>query len=207
MAIVTVDRTPTTGRAGRTIRLLLDGSAWLRVTPDELVDLPLSEGADLGDEARAEIEEKLSRTRARLFAVRSLAARAQSSGEIRKKLEARETPPQVIEETIELAMGYRYLDDVELAGQLARGFRDRGYGRRRAAQGLSTRLLPRDLAEEALAEAFGAADEAALATAALGSRTFGDDDAARRKAVAFLARRGFSSAVAWQVVRERDRAG
>jgi regulatory protein len=204
---VTVDRTPTEGRAGRTIRLLLDGSAWLRVTREEFAELSVAEGTDLSEAAQAQIEERLSRTRARLFAVRSLAARAQSVGEIRKKLAAREIPHQVIEETIEIATGYRYLDDTELAGQLARGFRDRGYGRRRAAQGLATRLLPRELAEEALAEAFGATDETVLATAALGSRTFGEDDAGRRKAVAFLARRGFSSGVAWQVVRERERAG
>jgi regulatory protein len=207
VAIVSVDRNPTAGRAGRTIRLLLDGSAWLRVTPDELAELPLTDGTDLSDAARAEIEERLARTRARLFAVRSLAARAQSVGELRKKLEAREIPPHVIEETIELATGYRYLDDAELAGQLARGFRDRGYGRRRAARALAARLLPHELAEEALDAAFGATDEATLASAALGSRTFGEDDAGRRKAVAFLARRGFSPAVAWQVVRERERAG
>jgi regulatory protein len=207
MAIVTVDRTPTEGRAGRTIRLLLDSSAWLRVTPDELAALSLAEGADLSQAAQAQVEERLSRTRARLFAVRSLAARAQSVGEIRKKLAAREIPPDLVEETVELMTGYRYLDDAELAGQLARGFRDRGYGPRRAAQGLATRMLPRELAELALAEAFDTTDEAALATAALGSRSFGDDDAGRRKAVAFLARRGFSSAVAWQVVRGRGRDG
>ena len=111
-------------------------------------------------------------------------------GRAPQQLEAREIPHHVIEETIELALGLPYLDDAELAGQLARGFRDRGYGRRRAAQGLTARLLPRELADDALADAFGSADESALATAALGSRTFGDDDAGRRKAVAFLARRG-----------------
>lgn len=207
MAIVTVDRTPTQGRAGRTIRLLLDSSAWLRVTPEELAALSLAEGAELDRAAQVEAEERLGRTRARLFAVRSLAARAQSAGELRKKLGAREIPPALVEETIELMTDYRYLDDAELAGQLARGFRDRGYGPRRAAQGLATRLLPRELAETALSEAFATADEAALAAAALGARSFGDDDPGRRKAVAFLARRGFSSAVAWQVVRDRGRDG
>lgn len=204
MAIVTVDRTPTTGRAGRAIRLLLDDQAWLQVTADELADLPVREGTDLSEGAQAAVEEALGRTRARLFAVRSLAARAQSVAEIRKKLAAREIPEHVIDETIVLATGYRYLDDVELAGQLARGFRDRGYGRRRAAQGLTARLIARDLAQDALDEAFGSADEAVLAKAALGSRSFGVDDAGRRKAAAFLTRRGFSSSVAWQVVRGRE---
>ena len=204
---MTVDRTPTTGRAGRTIRLLLDGGAWLRVTAEELTSLPLVDGSELTESEQAEVEEALSRTRARLFAVRSLAARAQSEAELRKKLAAREIPQPIIAETIALAHDYRYLDDAELAGQLARGFRGRGYGRRRATQGLTARLLPRELVDAALDDVFGGADEAELARAALGHRSFGDDDAGRRKAVAFLARRGFSSAVAWQVIRERERAG
>ena len=96
-----------------------------------------------------------------------------------------------------------YLDDTELAGQLARGFRSRGYGRRRAALTLQRRGVPADVAEAALEEAYGEADEASLARTALGSRTVGDD-AARRRAVAFLVRRGFSSGAAWQAVRSRD---
>jgi regulatory protein len=207
MAIVTVDRTPTEGRADRTIRLLLDGSAWLRVTKEEFTELSFAEGTDLDRAAQTQVEEQLSRARARLFAVRSLAARAQSVGEIRKKLAAREIPPTLVEETIELMTGYRYLDDAELAGQVARGFRDRGYGPRRAARGLASRLLPRELADTALAEAFRTTDEAVLATAALGTRSFGDDDAGRRKAVAFLARRGFSASVSWRVVRDRGSDG
>ena len=204
---MTIDRTPTAGRAGRAIRLLLDGRAWLRVTADELAELPLSDGSELTESGQAAVEEALGRSRARLFAVRSLAARAQSEAELRKKLAARDISEVVIGETIELAREYRYLDDAELAGQLARGFRSRGYGRRRAAQGLAARLVPRELADVALDEAFGTADEANLARAALGLRSFGDDDDGRRKAAAFLARRGFSSAVAWEVIRDRERAG
>ena len=93
-----------------------------------------------------------------------------------------------------------YLDDAELAGQLARGFVARGYGRRRAATTLRRRRLPAAVVDAALEDAYGAMDEVTLARAALGSRAT-DDDVSRRRAASFLARRGFSSAAAWQAVR------
>ncbi len=142
------------------------------------------------------------RSAAAAFVVNSLAARAQSVEEIRRKLAAREVPPEVAEAVIADALELRYLDDAELAGQLARGFRSRGYGRRRASAGMRRRALPPDVVEAALDAAFGDADEATLAGAALGSRPVGDAKAERR-AVAYLLRRGFSTAAAWQAVRSR----
>ncbi len=138
---------------------------------------------------------------ARSFVVNSLAARAQSVAEIEAKLAARDVPPHVAAAVIADALELGYLDDEELAGQLARGFRTRGYGRRRAAQALRRRGLS-VVSETALDAAFGAQDEAELAAAALGSRPTGDPKA-RRNAVAFLVRRGFTPAVAWQVVAAR----
>ena len=136
------------------------------------------------------------------FVVNSLAARAQSILEIERKLRARGVPPEVADAVIAEARALRYLDDPELAGQLARGFRARGYGRRRAAAALRRRGLADADADRALDDAFGDADEAALAQAALGSRAVADP-ASERRAVAFLVRRGFSSAAAWRAVRGR----
>ena len=96
--------------------------------------------------------------------------------------------------------GYGYLDDMALAGQLARGMRSRGYGRRRAEQKLRERGLGGTCARDALDEAFGEQDEAALAREALGRRPV-TDDAERRRALAFLARRGFSAGAAWAAIR------
>jgi len=70
---------------------------------------------------------------ARAFVVNSLAARAQSVGEIERKLAARRIPSDVAKTVIDEAVRLGYLDDTELAGQLARGSRARRYGRRRAA--------------------------------------------------------------------------
>ena len=136
------------------------------------------------------------------FVVNSLAARAQSVAEIERKLAARHVPREVAEAVIAEALVLRYLDDPELAGQLARGTRARGYGRRRAAAALQRRGLPPDVSRRALDAAFEDADEVTLARAALGSRAI-DDPAAKRRAVAFLVRRGFSSEAAGRAVRER----
>ena len=189
----------------RPIALSLDGGAWLRVTADELAELGLVAGMELDEPRRGAVELALARTRARLFVVRSLTARAQSVAEIEAKLAAREVPRDVAREAVELALGYGYLDDAALAAQLARGHRSRGYGRRRAEQALGARGLPRELAQTAIDDAYGDGDEVAQAVAALGRRSFGEGDPARRKAAAFLARRGFSHSAAWSAVHARER--
>ena len=90
---------------------------------------------------------------ARAFVVNSLAARAQSVGEIARKLAARGVPSDIAETVIGEAARLGYLDDTELAGQLARGFRARGYGRRRAATAMRRRLLDPAAVETAIDEA------------------------------------------------------
>ncbi len=185
----------------RSIALRLDGMAWLRVDPEALGELGVAEGDEIDDPRRTAVEEALARVRARLFVVRSLAVKMQSAAEIEKKLAARDVPPEVARQAIERVKGYGYIDDASLAGQLARGMQARGYGRRRAEQKLRTRGLPRALADTALDEAYGDRDEVALAREALGRRAV-VDDADRRRAVAFLARRGFSAGAAWRAVRD-----
>lgn len=137
------------------------------------------------------------------FVVNSLASRAQSVAEIERKLASRGVPAEVADAVVAEASRLGYLDDAELAGQLGRGFRARGYGRRRAAIALRRRGLAAEVADRALEETFDDADESVLALAALGSRIV-DDPASRRRAVAFLARRGFSSEAVWRAVQERS---
>jgi regulatory protein len=137
------------------------------------------------------------------FVVNSLAAKAQSIAEIEAKLARRGVARDIAASVVDEAVRLGYLDDAELAGQLARGFASRGYGPRRAAAALRRRGLPPPLADAALASAYGDLDEVTLARQALGARAT-DDDAARRRAAASLARRGFSSAAAWQAVRTRE---
>lgn len=194
------DGTPTRTRR-RSIALRLDGKAWLRVEPEAFGELGVAEGDEVDEARRAAVEEALARVRARLFVVRSLAVRMQSTAEIEKKLSARDIPPEVARAAIERVAGYGYIDDASLAGQLARGMQSRGYGRRRAEQKLRSRGLSGSLAKAALSEAYDGRDEVALAREALGRRAVADD-ADRRRAITFLARRGFSARAAWKAVQE-----
>lgn len=208
MAVLAVERDDPdrARRRARTVGLRLDGAPWLRVTDQELLELGLHDGDAVDAARRAALERALQSTRARLFVVRSLAARAQSVAEIEAKLARRGVPTEIGAEAIRLALGYGYLDDARLAGELARGHRARGYGRRRAELALTSRLLSRDVAGRALAEAYDDVDETAAALAALGRRSFGEGDAGRRRAAAFLARRGFSGSAAWAAVHAREDA-
>lgn len=135
--------------------------------------------------------------------VNSLAARAQSVGEIERKLAARGVAPHVAEAVVAEAARLGYLDDTELAEQLARGYRGRRYGRRRAAVAMRRRLLDAATVDAALDEAYADADEAALALDALGGRAL-SDPGDRRRAVAFLLRRGFSPDAAWRAMRDGE---
>jgi len=193
------DRTTSTRR--RSIALRLDDRAWLRVEPEAFGELGVAAGDEIDDVRRAAVEQALARVRARLFVVRSLAVRMQSAAEIVKKLAAGDVAPEVARESIERVAGYGYIDDASLAGQLARGMQSRGYGRRRAEQKLRSRRLPGQIAEAALDEAYGGRDEISMAREALGRRAVADD-ADRRRAIAFLARRGFSARAAWKAVQE-----
>ena len=198
------DATATTRR--RSIALRLDGEAWLRVEPEVFAELGVCGGDEIDAARRAEVEDRPCPRARSTVRIRSLSAKAQSTVEIEKKLAARDVPPDIAREAIERVTGYGYLDDASLAGQLARGMRSRGYGRRRAEQKLRERGLHGPSAAAALADAYEEEDEAALALEALGRRPV-TDDADRRRALAFLARRGFSAGAAWSCIRRAGDEG
>lgn len=143
--------------------------------------------------------------RAQAFVVNSLGARAQSAAEISAKLARRGVTPDVAAEVVRDARRLGYLNDEELATQLARGSRERRHGRARAARDLRRRRLPEPEIAAALEAAYADTDERELAAAALGSRPCGDERE-RRRAAAYLVRRGFSTGTAWHVVRSREDA-
>jgi regulatory protein len=145
-------------------------------------------------------ERRGSRGDARAFVASSLAAKAQSVAEIQAKLAARGVDADEADAAVSEVLRLGFLDDAELAGQLTRGFRARGYGSRRAEVALRRRGIPAPLAARALEEAYRGADEAQLARRALRSRRV-DDPTAQRRAVGFLLRRGFSASAAWSAVR------
>lgn len=128
-----------------------------------------------------------------------LTGRALTSGELAVRLRRRGYDADTIAETCTRLLECGYLDDrrtaVAWAGNAAR---IRGLGPRRLHEGLTRRLLARDLVEEIVAGLFDSGDEVAFAVAVLGKweRAKGPatDAANRRVAYAHLRRRGFSGA-------------
>ena len=191
------DATASTRR--RSIALRLDGKAWLRVEPEAFAELGVAEGDEIDEARRAAVEQALARVRARLFVVRSLAARMQSRQRSRRSSQPatclRRWPgrrssvsPATATSTTRRWPAARARDAGPRLRAPARGAeaRSRGLpGRRRGGARRGVRRPRRGL----------------LAREALGRRAVADD-ADRRRAIAFLARRGFSARAAWKAVQE-----
>lgn len=144
-------------------------------------------------------------TEAETALVRKLRSRQLSSVEARAALRERDLDAAAIESIVARFESLGYLDDARLAEQLAHAAVTRkGQGRRAIALALTTRGIPRAVADAALAELPDDDHERALEFARSkvrrGSTT--DRDAALRRLAGQLSRRGYPSSVAFSAARE-----
>jgi len=129
-------------------------------------------------------------------ALRMLARRALSEGEIRGRLAKKGFPDGPAQAAILRLRELGLADDPKLCGQLVRYYREtRGYGPAKIAWTLRTRGFPRELIEDSVRRGCSPEEEIADAAAALrkkfrGGLPPGREGAAR--AYRFLAGRGFS---------------
>ena len=139
------------------------------------------------------------------FIRRSTAMHPASEGRLRDKLADRDTRPRVIELAIEQARRERLVDDRALTFALAEERRAKGHAATRIRMDLRNKGLPDDLIAEALAGteredpeavAFGVARAKAPSYAHL------EPEAAFRRLVGYLARRGHPEGLARKVARE-----
>ena|SRR5690606_34540281 len=105
-------------------------------------------------------------------AVRLLAAKPRSVGELRRRLlEKRWTDAAIVDSVLAKLEEYKYLDDVQYARELAAGkLRQKPQGRRRLQQTLSQKELDRETVETAVDAAFEATPEAELIDRAIEKR-------------------------------------
>lgn len=97
------------------------------------------------------------------YAVRSLAARALSLGELRARLQARAARRADVEPVMARLKQYGYLDDRRFAETFTRLRRDNdGLGRFRVLRDLRARRVAPAVAERAVAEAYRGVDETRL---------------------------------------------
>lgn len=138
------------------------------------------------------------------FIRRSTGSVPQAEARLRAKLEDRGVPAVVVEQALERARHERLVDDAALATALVAERRGKGHAPARIRRDLRARGLPDDLiaaslgpfdAEDAEAAAFALAVE--RASALTGETT----QAAFRRVVAYLTRRGHAEAIARKVAR------
>lgn len=153
-------------------------------------------GAEFSGDSAAEDAEKTL--------LRKLAARSLSEKESRAVLSQFALDPGEVDAMIAAFLDRGYLNDAHLAEQIAYSGRERkGQARRRIAQTLAERGIPRDVAEQALDELPDDESELALDFARTKVRSLGDRDreTALRRLLGQLARRGFAGSVAMAAAR------
>jgi len=113
-----------------------------------------------------------SRERTMNRAVKLLAAKPRSIGELRGRLlEKLWTNEEIVDAVIEKLKEYKYLDDVQFAGDLAVSkLRQKPQGKRRLQQSLSTKQLDREVMENAIVAAFEKLPEEELIDEAISKR-------------------------------------
>jgi regulatory protein len=140
-----------------------------------------------------------------------LGRRELSAKQLRERLLDREHTREDVDRAIELLIENKALDDVRVAGAYVRtALKIKGRGRLRIQRELQMMGIEKEVAGQALAEAFGEVDERALIAKALQKKLRGTQKIATPAEYArvfqFLMRQGFSPGTVTAVLR-RHRKG
>ena len=181
---------------GRWLAAMEDGSL-LRLGESEVVDFALYAGKELTDREAEALQAAALRGDWKEKALSLLARKPQSRAELGRKLEQWGAGEEEREAICGRLEELGYLNDGQYAVLVARHYSARGYGEKKIRDELYRRGVPRDLWDEALAQAEDPADAIdAFLTKRLAGRT--PDRQELKKASDALARRGYS----WSDIRE-----
>ncbi len=158
----------------------------------------------INDDIKAEerpprtVDPQRTRTRTLQRAVKLLAAKPRSIGELRERLLEREwATEEAVDATLERLKEYGYLDDATFAQTFASyRVRQKPMGRSRVAMDLARKKIDRETATQALDKVFDETPESDLLDEAINryTRTKGapQDRASQKRLYDYLMRRGFS---------------
>lgn len=182
------------------------------VRPREAVNLAVQAEADrvsADAERAAAPRERLGLeddvARAVAFLRRSTATAPQAEGRLAEKLVERGFPPEVVRLALERARRERLVDDEAMAAALVEERRRAGHAPARIRRDLARRGFDDATLAAALASAEGEDQEAAAFAVAVeraGRLTGVETEAAYRRVVSYVARRGYPEALARKVGRE-----
>lgn len=182
--------TPSRRVEGRWLVFLEDGIL-LRVGENEVLDFSLYEGRELSEEEAARLLDSARRSGLKERALELLSRKPMSRRELQRKLlewEAAEDEAAAICDRME-ELGY--LNDAAYALRVVRHYGGKGYGERKLRDELYRRGVPRELWDDALAQA---EDPAAAIDAFVQKKLAGrtPDRKEWKKVSDALARRGYS---------------
>ena len=179
-------------KTGRKSRLYLNDTPAFCLYPSEVRKLGLSEGDELSDAEREQIEEEILGKRAKKRVLMLLQKADQTSAYLRQKLIGDGYPETVAEAAIAYAASYGYVDDL----RYARSYIEQTGGarsRRRIVSDLIKKGISAALIDEAF-EGMPQPDEAAQIRQLMDKRHYNPETASakeREKMIRFLMGRGY----------------
>jgi len=201
----TVTRIQRVGKSSDRFAVVLDDGRKIRVRAEVIVRLGISAGGKLGEADLEQLKQEAELAEAKETGFRLLAVRARTVADLRKRLEARKFSARAISETIRMLQQQGLLDDEAYAKQFVHDcLTMRPMGARRIILELCRRGVDEELVRDVVNSLVDQATETRAALRAARQRLERlkklDEDAARHKVRAFLARRGFDEDVIDDVV-------
>ena len=199
------DITPRGSGGRRERKVTIDGERILTITEETFLRFGLFDGQAMDPERLQEVELADGVSRAMTEAHRLIDHRMRTRRELAVKLKARGRPYEVIDQVLDRLENAGLIDD----GRFARLWIEERLRRRPAGLSLLRRELRQkgidaEIVDTALEESASRDGETERAYEALRRQSYRyarlDRDAAHRRMVAFLGRRGFGQAVIYQVV-------
>lgn len=205
MPIITDITSQGSGRR-REREVTIDGERTLTITEETFLRFGLADGQAMDAERLREMELADGVARAMTEAHRLVDHRMRTRRELAVRLRSRGRPEDVVEEVLDRLENVGLIDDGRFARQwIDERLRSRPVGLSLLRRELRQKGIDAEIVETALEESASGEGEAGRAYEALRRQTYRyarlDRDAAHRRMVAFLGRRGFGQDVIYHVVR------
>jgi regulatory protein len=189
------DITPQRRRPERR-NVFIDGEFAFGCNVNVIARFRLQQGQEIDAGLRRQIEAGEVRQEAFDHALRLVGGRRQSEKEVRQKLGRKEYGPNVVDAVVADCKRLGYLDDAAYAASRARDAAVlKKHGQQRAVSEMVAKGVDRSLAEAAANEAYEEVDAVQMATDLAKKRLPSlqrlEPDAAKRRLIGYLQRRGF----------------
>lgn len=171
--------------------MYLEGGDLLRITENELLHFGLYAGLDIDGETVVELQKAAAHSETRVRAANMISTRPLSKKELFRKLRDKGASEADAADAADWLEGIGALSDAAYAAMLVRHYSAMGYGMAKLRDELYRRGVPKELWDEAIAQA---PDAEAVIEKVIAQKTKGaaPDEKERRKLFDLLLRRGFS---------------